>query len=72
MNGRQSTLARARRSTRSITSPKRIIAAFTPNRAISAIASVTPASIAISTTISEALTEYSHQRAGLTPRETFA
>ncbi len=27
-----------------------------------------PASIAISTTISDALIEYSHQRAGLTPR----
>jgi hypothetical protein len=32
---------------------------------------LTPASVAISTTISDALTEYSHQRAGFTPRATF-
>lgn len=52
--------------------PKRIIAAFAPKSAIRATSSVTPASIAMSTTISDALTEYSHQRAGLIPRATFA
>jgi hypothetical protein len=51
-------------------SPKRIMAAFTPNRASSAVASVIPASMAIRTTMSEALMAYSHQRAGLMPRAT--
>ena len=50
-----------------------IIAAFAPKRAITATSSLIPgASIAISTIISDALSEYSHQRAGLTPRATFA
>ena len=48
------------------------MAAFAPNRAIRATSSLTPASIAISTTMSDALSEYSHQRAGLIPRATFA
>ena len=52
------------RLTRSITSPKRIIAAFAPKSAISAVTSRMPVSIAIRTIINEALTEYSHQRAG--------
>jgi hypothetical protein len=37
-------------------------------QAIRATSSLTPASIATSTTMSDALTEYSHQRAGLIPR----
>ena len=49
---------------RSITSPNRIIDALTPKRAIRAVTSRMPVSIAISTIISEALSEYSHQRAG--------
>ena len=43
------------------------MAAFAPNIMTSALASETPASIAISATINEALIEYSHQRNGLTP-----
>ncbi len=50
-----------------MTRPKRIIAALTPNRANRATTLLTPASIAISTTMIEALIEYSHQRAGLMP-----
>ena len=51
-------------------SPKRIMAAFAPKMAISAVDSAMPASIAIRTIISEALTAYSHHRAGLMPRAT--
>ena len=46
-----------------MTMPKKIIAAFAPNIAISAVMSEIPVSMAIRTTISEALIEYSHQRA---------
>ena len=48
------------------------MAALAPKRAMSATSSVTPASMAMSTTISDALSEYSHQRAGLMPRATLA
>ncbi len=56
---------------RSIARPKRIIAALAPKIPMRAGPSRMPDSIAMSTSMSEALTEYSYQRAGLMPRATF-
>ena len=61
-NGVQFTRSRSRLKI-SITNPKKIIAALTPKIATIAPMSLTPVINAISTIITEALTEYSHQRA---------
>ncbi len=55
-----------------MTSPNRIIEALTPKRAMTAYRLVIPVSRPISTIISEALTEYSTQRATLSPRRRLA
>ena len=47
--------------------PNRIMQAFTPNSAMSAAMSEMPVSIAMSTTMSDALTEYSIQRKTFRP-----
>jgi hypothetical protein len=54
-----------------MTSPKKITAALTPKSPMNAARSEIPVSIAIRTTMRDALSEYSHQRAGFRPRARF-
>ena len=68
MKGRQSTRSVPTGLRCSMARPNRIIAALAPKMAMSAERSATPVIIAMSTIISEALTEYSHHRNGLVPR----
>ena len=66
-NGSQRVRVRPGGLSSSISHPKKIIAAFATKIAPSATKSATPVSIAIRTTITDADSEYSIQRNGLTP-----
>ena len=68
MNGRQSTRSVPAGLRCSIASPNRIIPTLAPKIAISAVTSCTLLMSAMSTIMSDALTEYSHHRSGLVPR----